>query len=60
MKEKMKRTLELLEIEKKCILRNENHECNRDCANCDLVQETGDLLEAYDMAINSLKEAFNL
>jgi len=45
------RTIELLEIEKKCILRNENEECNRDCANCDIVQRTEDLLEAYEMAI---------
>ena len=50
-----KRTLELLRIEKKCIMRNENGECNRDCANCELVQTTGDLLKAYDEAIKCVE-----
>ena len=37
-------------IEKECI----NRDCNRDCANCDIVQNVEDLNNAYDIAINVL------
>lgn len=37
-------------IEKECI----NRDCNRDCANCDIVQDVEDLNNAYDVAINAL------
>ena len=39
-------------IEKECI----NRDCNRDCANCDIVQDVEDLNNAYDVAINALKK----
>ena len=39
-------------IEKECINRN----CNRDCANCDIVQNVEDLNNAYDIAINALEK----
>lgn len=39
-------------IEKECI----NRDCNRDCANCDIVQNVEDLNNAYDVAINALKK----
>ena len=39
-------------IEKECI----NRDCNRDCANCDIVQDVEDLNNAYDVAINALEE----
>lgn len=39
-------------IEKECINRN----CNRDCANCDIVQDVEDLNNAYDVAINALEK----
>lgn len=42
-----KRTLELLRIERECILRNIDHKCDRKCGNCDLVQKDYDLLEMY-------------
>ena len=38
-------------IEKECI----NRDCNRDCANCDIVQNVEDLNNAYDVAINALE-----
>ena len=38
-------------IEKECI----NRDCNRDCANCDIVQDVEDLNNAYDVAINALE-----
>ncbi len=45
------RILELLKIERECVLRNKNGECDRNCVNCDLVQEDEDLLEMYDEVI---------
>lgn len=39
-------------IEKECI----NRDCNRDCANCDIVQNVEDLNNAYDVAINTLEK----
>ena len=39
-------------IEKECI----NRDCDRDCANCDIVQNVEDLNNAYDIAINALEK----
>ena len=41
-----------LHIERECVSRD----CNRDCANCDIVQERDWLLEVYDNAIRMLEE----
>ncbi len=41
-----------LHIERECVSRD----CNRDCANCDLVQERDWLLKVYDNAIRMLEE----
>ena len=39
-------------IEKECI----NRDCNRDCANCDIVQNVEYLNNAYDVAIKALEQ----
>ena len=54
------RTLELMRIEKQCILRNENKDCDRKCESCDLVQETSELLQAYDKVIEIITGLKNL
>ena len=41
-----------LKIEKQCINRN----CDRNCAQCDIVQKVEDLNSAYDAAIKALEE----
>ena len=41
-----------LQIERECVSRD----CNRDCGNCDLVQERDWLLSIYDGALALLKE----
>ncbi|MBR3584814.1 MAG: hypothetical protein IKO00_02210 [Oscillospiraceae bacterium] len=46
---KRDRIIELLECERQCILRNDGNSCNRDCANCDLVQDSKELLAMYDI-----------
>lgn len=40
-----------LRIERECVSRD----CNRNCANCDIVQERNWLLEVYDGAIKLLE-----
>ena len=45
----LERALELLKIERECISRANT--CNRDCANCELVQDDKELLEMYDLTI---------
>jgi len=47
----IKRKIELLKIERECVQRNSDGRCDRDCANCDLVQIDTDLLEMYDEVI---------
>lgn len=50
------RALELLKIEHECVLRNENG-CDRNCANCDLVQDTDELLEMYEFVLKIMNDA---
>ena len=45
-----------MEIELECIKRNESG-CNRDCAKCDLVQDTQELIAAYKRVINYIESA---
>ena len=52
----IQRMIELLEIEHKCILRNSHDDCDRNCEDCDLVQDDGDLHEMYTNVIALLKE----
>lgn len=52
---KIKRIIELLEIEKECVLRNASAECNRYCAGCDLLHDDTELHEMYTEVIALLK-----
>lgn len=52
----IQRMIELLEIEQECMLRGAHDDCDRDCANCELVQDDGDLHEMYTDVIALLKE----
>lgn len=51
----VERMIELLEIEKECVLRNASGECNRYCAGCDLLQDDTELHEMYTESIALLK-----
>ena len=50
------RMIELLEIEHECMLRGSHDDCDRNCADCELVQDDGDLHEMYTNVIALLKE----
>ena len=53
----IKRVIEIIKTERKCVKRNGmfDRACNRDCLNCDLVMESEEIIEAYDMALTILK-----
>lgn len=52
----IQRMLELLEIEHECMLRGSHDSCDRNCADCDLVQDDDELHEMYTNVIALLKE----
>lgn len=48
------RIIELLKIERECVRRNSDQNCDRNCGACDLVQDDKELLAAYDSAVEML------
>lgn len=52
-KDKVDKTIELMENEKACIIKADT--CDRNCAKCELLRNTKDLLSAYDMVIKALE-----
>ena len=50
------RMVELLEIEHTCMLRGAHDDCDRNCADCELVQDDNELHEMYTNVISMLKE----
>lgn len=50
------RMAELLEIEHECMLRGSHGDCDRDCANCELVQDDGELHEMYTNVIEMVRK----
>lgn len=42
------KTSQILNTERECVLRQEDHECDRDCESCDLCLPTKDVIEAYN------------
>lgn len=51
----IERIIELLEIEKECVLRNATGGCNRYCAKCGLLQDDTELHEMYTEVIALLQ-----
>jgi len=51
----IQRMIELLEIEHECMLRGSHDDCDRNCADCELVQDDGDLHEMYTNVIGLMK-----
>ena len=50
------RMIELLEIEHECMLRGAHNECDRNCADCELVQDDDELHEMYTNVIALMKQ----
>ena len=51
----LERIIEILKTEKECVKRNHGRNCNRNCAECDLLLNSEDILTAYTLAISVLK-----
>lgn len=49
--------IEVVENEKECIMRADS--CGRDCARCDLVRPTEEILEAYEFVLDVLEHLRN-
>ena len=47
----------IIKTEKACV---ERQGCDRECKNCDLVMDSADIIEAFDMATKYLAEANKL
>lgn len=50
----IERALALMRIELHCVERNKNG-CDRDCARCELVQDTQELITAYKRIISYIE-----
>lgn len=53
------RAYSLMDIEQRCVLRASDKRCDRDCEKCDLVQDSKELVAAYEyakMALGSLRQ----
>lgn len=48
----VQRLLELLSVERLCVLQNSLGRCDRDCENCNLVQKDTDILAMYDEVLD--------
>lgn len=51
---KIEKAIKLLKIEQECFRRA--NFCDRNCANCDLVQEDKDLIEMYEFVIDYMTQ----
>lgn len=52
----IQRMVELLEIEHACMLRGSHNDCDRNCDDCELVQDDYELHEMYTEVISLLKK----
>ena len=50
----LERVIEIMQNERKCVLRQDTSECDRDCANCELVLPKEDVKAAYDYVLTIL------
>lgn len=47
--------IDIIENEKKCVLRADAKECNRDCLHCDLLRNSNDIIQSYDFILDVLR-----
>ena len=56
----IERIYNIIENEFACVIRNDAGKCNRDCANCDLLMDTNDIIKAYTDTLHILKRVRDL
>ena len=47
--------IDILQVERQCVERANNGQCNKECSKCDLCENAGRILEAYDIALSQLR-----
>ena len=47
--------IDIIENEKKCVLRADKEECDRDCLHCDLLRDSNDIIQSYDFISDVLR-----
>lgn len=55
----IRRMIDLLEIEHQCMLRKSHNGCDGKCADCELVQDDGELHEMYTDVIHHLQREYD-
>lgn len=56
----IKEAIKIIQTEKACVIRNISHQCDRDCANCDLLKPDEDILASYDIAIDAMDKQVSM
>jgi len=51
---------EIMENELRCVQRASVNACDRDCKYCDLLMDTGEIIQAYGMVIKILEEQITI
>lgn len=51
----IEKTIAIMRCELTCVERQDTPKCNRECATCDLVQPTEDVIKAYNTVIRILE-----
>lgn len=54
------KTHEIMENELRCVQRASVNACDRDCGHCDLLMDTGEIIQAYGMVIKILEEQITI
>ena len=49
-----RQAIEIMKIEKECVLRQDTPKCDRKCQYCDLLVNTDDVVKAYETVIKAL------
>ena len=47
------KAMEIIKNEQKCVLKA-TAGCDRDCGRCELLRDSNDIVEAYDIALNAM------
>ena len=53
------KTHEIMENELRCVQRASVNACDRDCKHCDLLMDTGEIIQAYGKVIQLLENLYN-
>ena len=50
----LRKMKKVITIERECVTRASNNQCNRDCGRCDLILPSADIIDAYNIILEKL------